>query len=124
MTINPDTLPALSGKKVTLTSTGGEATEGLLEAATPLAVIFKAKGKSNPTLIEVGDIDTIELLAEKPTVIKQSALKDVDAGSVRRHLLDRHGLPLSVVNEMTDDEAIEAHDQIDHSDLGHRHDEA
>ncbi len=45
----------------------------------------------------------------------------VTGGRVRRHLLDYHGASLEVVNNLTEVDAENEHNSIDHSDLGHNH---
>lgn len=112
-------------KRVNLTKVGDgqEAVEGKVEMGNALAVLFKPKGKSQPELIEAGDIANIELVAEKSKAFTAKKLKAVDLGGVRAHLLERHGVTLEWANSVTEEQAAEYHGSLDHAALllGHVH---
>ena len=53
--------------------------------------------------------------------IRDSRLNIVELGTVKRHLVDRHGYALADINAMAPEQALEFHDSIDHSPLSHFH---
>ena len=114
-------------RKVVLTvndpeAEGGVATvEGKAVNANALGILLKPKGKSSFVLYEVDDIQSVDTAPDKPKGLKAKTLKLVEAGNVRQHLVDRHGYRLSEINAMSDEDALEFHEQLDHSDLGHFH---
>lgn len=125
MTVNAKDLEQYSGKNVILTVIGddGNAKElpGKVEGASEVGLAFKEKGKRDVILVEPHQIEDI---AEAPTEAKkvtQKKLKPVEEKSVRQHLADRHGYKRSDLNGMSDAEAAKFHDELDHTDLGHKH---
>lgn len=122
MTIN---LPQYAGRKVLLTTKaeGGDAetVEGTAEVANEKGLIFRPKGRSRSSLVEAADIVSVEFAPTTSKTLEASRVLPVQPGRVRQHLLDRHGWSLTAVNGLSEDEAIERHNKIDHSDLGHRH---
>jgi hypothetical protein len=127
MTVNPNTLSDFNGKNVILTIAGpdgGDAVEvhGKVEGGSPVGLAFKEKGKREVKLVEPGDI--IEI-AEAPTEAKkvsQKKLKPLDKPEqARQHLADRHGYNRSDLNKMSDADAFKFHEELDHSNLGHKH---
>jgi hypothetical protein len=125
MTVKAEDLQQLLNKRVTLHTLNddGSATEreGKVEAASAAGIAFKEKGKSSVDLYEIHQIYEIDALPEAPKKIRQKKLKPIEEGQVRQHLVDRHGMPVSKANELTEAQATELHDRIDHKDLGHRH---
>lgn len=103
---------------------GAEELEGTLEAVAGEMVMFKQKGKTSPTLIETSKIDNIDHAPEKAKNLTARKLKPIDFGQARAHLLDRHGMTLAQVNEMSEKDALALHEQIDHDGLGHVHEAA
>lgn len=97
--------------------------EGTLRSVTDLAILLKLKGRTNSELIEVDEIEDIQFAPEKAKELKAKTLTPVKFGSVRQHLLDRHGYTLEQVNAMTEEDAFELHRSIDHKaqELGHVH---
>lgn len=95
--------------------------EGKIEAASSAGVAFKEKGSSDLTLLTVAQIEELAYAPEKPKPVSQKKLKPIEAGSFRQHLADRHGISRKWCTEASDEQAKEYHDQIDHSDLGHKH---
>lgn len=99
--------------------------EGVVSAASEVGVAFKPKGKSGLDLIESDRIESAEALPEKPKVIKAKKLAPVTLDNVRQHLADKHSLNLEWLNSVSNEEAKNWHDGIDHkaegSTLGHYH---
>lgn len=87
------------------------------------AVLIKIRGSVLLKLVEIAGInfDTFEVIAEKPKPLTQKTLPPVTLSSARFHLLDRHGLALSLVNAITDEDALAKHADINHWDSGHVH---
>src|SRR5690606_26126399 len=116
---------AFSGKQVILHKLLEDNTvaevEGKIEAASEFGIAFREKGKRDADLVELKDIEEITEVPSKPKKLAQKKLKLVAAANVRQHLLARHALGRKEINEMTDEEGEAAHNQIDHSNLGHRH---
>lgn len=99
--------------------------EGLAQAANALGVLIKPKGKTNVELIELHDIEEISFAPEKNKILKPKSLRPVTYGQAKSHLLERHGYTLTEANALTEEEALETHDKIDHveDDLGHIHED-
>jgi hypothetical protein len=102
--------------------------EGIVEAASPVGIAFRAKGKSQLQLLNPGDIVRHEVLPEKPKTLKQKVMKPIETNKVRQHLADHHGINLPWLNSVSNEEAESFHNDIDHSNgehgpLGHRHEE-
>lgn len=97
--------------------------EGVVDLVNLPAIVIKPKGSTMVKLITIDqiDTDTIEIIPEKPRVIKAKRHDGVGRTNVRNHLLDRHGWGLAAVNNLTDEDAQEIHDKFDHSDYGHFH---
>lgn len=98
-----------------------EKLEGKIEVASEAGVGFKPKGRREMDLLEVEDIVGIEEAPVTEAKLKQVGLKPIELGRVKKHLIDRHGAPLSQVNALTAEQAEELHNKIDHTDLGHHH---
>lgn len=86
-------------------------------------LMVRQKGRTMGFLLEVADVVEIETDEDDVKPIKQKKLKAVDTNTVRQHLADRHGYELTHVNSLTDEQAEEEHDAIDHGNLGHTHQE-
>lgn len=125
MAVNAEELAQFLNKKVIFHTINADGSvterEGKVEAASAFGVFFKEKGKSSGDLYEPKDIEEIMLVPEAPKKIRQKKMKLVEEGQVRQHLVDRHGMPVSKANELTEEQAVELHNRIDHTDLGHRH---
>ena len=125
MTVATQDLASYEGKSIILTvaNDDGSAREvtGKVEAASEAGMAFREKGKRDVELVMPNEIVEIALAPEKPKKINQKKLKPISDERMRQHLADRHGFTLEEVNGMTDSEAVELHDNIDHSNLGHRH---
>lgn len=125
MSVDPKTLTDFKGKKVILHKKQDDGTieelEGKVEEASPIGVAFKTKGKSGLDLLSPDQIEELSLAPTSPKKLRQKKLGLATADTVRSHLVDRHGMPLSKANEATDEQALDLHSRIDHSDLGHKH---
>lgn len=125
MTVDPKTLEEFSGKQVILTviqeDGSAKELEGKVEDASEVGMAFKEKGKRDVDLVLPEQIEEIVLAPSKPKTLSQKKLKEITEANARQHLLDRHGYERSVVNGMTDEQGLDEHNDIDHSDLGHRH---
>ena len=84
-------------------------------------IMIRQRGKMMSFLVEYKDIVELEADDEPGKPIRQKTLKPVDSQNARQHLADRHGYELAHINAMTDEQAEEEHDAIDHSPLGHTH---
>jgi hypothetical protein len=122
----------LEGKTVVFTVKNADETEtvveGIVEAASLAGIAFRQKGKSQLQLLEVGDVIRHEIVPEKPKVLKQRVLKPVELTKVRQHLADAHGINLNWLNSVSNEDAAEYHNSLNHNDpetgpLGHRHEE-
>jgi hypothetical protein len=97
--------------------------EGTVQAGNQLGILIKPKGKVSFDLIPIGEIEEIVLAAEGAKKFKRSKLQLVKVGQARRHLLERHGVQLTWVNTVTEEQAHEYHQSLNHEDLdlGHIH---
>jgi len=123
----PD-LSTLTGKRVTLTYTpkgedGPLTLEGRVEIGSEIGLMFKEKGKSNVTIVEADSIVSVEELAPKEPNVSTKTLQPIPLGRVRQHLADRHGWTKADANALTEAQAAEQHDALDHGVLAHKHEE-
>lgn len=97
--------------------------EGSLEAANALGVMLKPKGQVKADIIDLSEVEEIRLAPEKAKALKAKPLKIIELGQAKSHLLERHGLTLKEVNGLSEEDAFEFHESIDHveRDLGHVH---
>jgi hypothetical protein len=97
--------------------------EGLVDTVSAVALLIKPKGRTNLVIVEVGEIEEITLAPQKEKPLKSKRLAPVKFGNARQHLLSGHAETLENVNSMTEEEAWNHHDKIDHveDDLGHWH---
>lgn len=95
--------------------------EGKIEAASEAGLAFKEKGKSSLDLYEPQQIEEISAAPERPKPVTQKKVKPIELGQARQHLVDRHGVALSWAKEADEQAAFEYHEQLDHTDLGHKH---
>ena len=121
-TIEDIDLTDYNEKRVEITTTeNDEPTIGTVASAMPQAIAFKEKGKSSLVLINKDDIASIRIAQEAEAEMKARRLNIVELGTVKRHLVDRHGYALADINAMAPEQALEFHDSIDHSPLSHFH---
>lgn len=125
-------LSQYTGKKVIVTQNLAEPdkdgataieVEGTVQVGNASGVLIKPKGKATFDLIEAASIEEIRLAPEKDKAFKASKLKLVTVGQARRHLLERHGVTLKWANSVTEEQALEYHNSLNHEelDLGHVH---
>lgn len=84
------------------------------------SLIIKVRGNSRT--VDWSSVSRMELAyvgRQRSILVRYFA--DGETTSIRQHLADRHGKPVSVLNHITEDSARDVHDNIDHTDLGHRH---
>jgi hypothetical protein len=128
MSVDPKDLAQYQGAKVVVVvrkADHNEEVEGTVETVSALAILVKPKGRTNMEIVEVGEIEEISFAPEKAKELKTKRLANLKFGQARQHLLDRHGETVSTINEMTEEQAWEVHNGIDHieEDLGHWHGE-
>lgn len=130
MSVSAEELEQYNGKRVVVTKNLKEPNEkgelaveieGTVEAANALGLMVKPKGRVNLELIELADIEAVAFAPEKLTPIKQKVLKLVTHGEARKHLAERHGIDLEWINANSEAAALEYHNSLDHTNLGHRH---
>jgi hypothetical protein len=125
MSVNIEELKELDGKKAVIHVIQADDSlkqiEGKIEAVGPQGIAFKIKGQGSVDLFEIEKIEEVQAVNEGPKKIKAKKLAPIEAGKVRAHLVDRHGMPVSKANSMDEKAAEELHNRIDHSDLGHFH---
>jgi len=121
-----ENLKQYAGKKVVVVRKAADGSleeiEGTAQTANDLAIVLKPKGKTVNELIEAGDIEEVRYVAEKLKELKSKSLKEVVHGDARGHLAERHGIALSILAKLTEENALANHSDLDHSDLGHNHD--
>jgi hypothetical protein len=123
--VDPNTLASFTGKNVLLTVKDGDEAKqipGKVEGGSPVGLAFKEKGKREVKLVEPGDIEEI---VEAPIELKKVTQKKVaileKPEQARQHLADRHGYTRTDLNKLSDADAFKFHNELDHSDLGHKH---
>lgn len=102
----------------------GQLTEitATIKVATVAGVGYKEKGKSGIELLANADpIEEIDYAPVKQKSVSQKKLQPIEFGQARQHLVDRHGVTLSWAKDADEKAALEYHNGLDHSDLGHRH---
>lgn len=97
--------------------------EGTVQSGNELGLVIKPKGKTNFDIIQASDIEEVRLVESAQKSLTRRTLKPVKLEQARNHLLERHAYTLAQVNKMSDQQALDAHEGIDHeaSDLGHVH---
>lgn len=112
----------LVDKKAFLSERGVEEPyEVTVMRASAMGILVKPKGSSTPKLVLADDVIDVEEIASTPSTLRQRALDPIAVGKARRHLLDYHGISLSQINEITEDQAVAQHEKLPHSDAGHHH---
>lgn len=121
-------LTQYSGKKILVTrkiegKVDAEEVEGKAEVANATGILLKPKGQIKLEIISIEDIIEVKFVQVEQKPLSRKVLKVIEFGQAQVHLLDRHGLTLTAVNKMTEKEAFEGHQSIDHeaADLGHTH---
>lgn len=97
--------------------------EGTVISINDQAVLIKPKGKTQADLVESSEIVEIRHAPKKEEKVKVRTLKVVKFGEGKQHLAERHGLSVKGLDSRTEKEAFDYHAGLDHSDLGHKHED-
>ncbi|ADD80853.1 gp067 [Rhodococcus phage ReqiDocB7] len=102
----------------------GEAKEYQVVEANGGMYILREKGKSATELVTSDRIADWKAPERKPAKLRAKRLNPVTAENVKRHLLDNHAYRVADINELSSEDALDLHNEIDHEglDLGHFHD--
>ncbi len=128
MTIEVAEIENLVGKNVILVAHEEGGTESveyrgtLVTFNSAIGLLFKERGKSRQDIFILNQIDDIREDDFTILPVKSATMKPIAVGSHRAHLAKNHGMNLSEINAMTEDDAKAYHDTVDHADLGHNHD--
>jgi len=102
-----------------------EEVEGLVEVVAPdgTALVIKPRGSTMNMMLEASEIepDSITVVVEKPVPLASKPMAPVTLTNARRHLLDRHGWTMLIINETTDQDALRIHNELTHNLMGHNH---
>lgn len=127
MTVSSVDLGTLDGQRIRVKARDGDAAEfeweGTVIAASPIAILVKPRGAMLAELIQAESIIELDVLANPNAKLILRRLRILKPHEVRQHLIDRHGMNFEVVESMNDIEAFEYHNSIDHSGLGHMHED-
>lgn len=98
-------------------------TEGKADVANATGLLLKPKGKSGLLLLSLSQIDEISYAPQKEKKITVKKVKVIGFGGARQHLADRHGYSVSDLDSVSEERALEIHNDIDHEANGvaHRH---
>ena len=90
--------------------------DGKLKAAHEKGIMIRPKGRIDPEMAKMEDIEDIQLYDERPKPIEPKRMTHIMFGSIRQHLADRHGLSLLELNDkdFTENSAYDAH-EADHA---------
>lgn len=104
---------------------GGDEVEtlpGRVIDANDLGVIFKRRSQRGQDLFDLDQVRGVrETVTARLRMVSQKSLRPATVATVKRHLADYHGFPISTLNTMSEEEALRRHEEIDHEDLGHNH---
>lgn len=109
---------------IELADHAGETKEYKVEESANGLVLLRQKGKSASALKKLEDVISFTPPAPKPPApIKARRVNPVEPDAVKRHLVDSHGYGCNQINPISDEQAVELHEGIDHKglDLGHFH---
>jgi len=129
MTVATEQMEQYEGQKVIVTvlpnaekeETENQTYEGKAEVANGTGMLLKAKGRSGLHLLALDQIVNVEFAPEKPKKIAVKTVKKVKFGNVRQHLADRHGYTVADLDEVTEENALDAHTNLDHAAEGLAH---
>lgn len=82
---------------------------------------FAIRTQFKTWIIPLGELLEIERLEGRRRALTVRYLRVFEASEVRQHLLDRHGLAHDLLTNIDQEVAMELHNRMDHSHLGHRH---
>lgn len=89
-------------------------------ATSPAGIVIQTKQRSE--IIKIADIIDLDIVPKTRRLLVRY-VGELEEIAVRQHLLDRHGVPFALVKNMEAKIAAAMHDKIDHSQLGHRHED-
>ena len=99
-----------------------ETMQGRVIEGNEIGLIFKRRSQRTQDLVEASDVLGIEVVeTARLQAIGQKHLRPITTTSIRRHLVDFHGMPRADVEALSLEEAMEMHSKIDHGPLGHDH---
>lgn len=84
--------------------------------------LFKPRSQRTTHMLETDKVTDVELAASvtlRP--VGQKSLRPLNVQNARRHLADFHAWALGTLNQMSDEVALQEHEALDHTDLGHNH---
>lgn len=86
--------------------------DGQLKAVHERGIMIRPKGRIQPEMATMDDLEEIQLYDEKPKPIQQKRMAHVMFGSIRQHLADRHGWALEELNgaDFTEARAYDVHE--------------
>lgn len=97
-------------------------TEGKLHAVIDgSSILIRLKGTQKPDILQWTELELIEEIKVRPKQLKGRTCKVATLYDVREHLVERHGVKISWINQVDNTKAQAMHDNIDHRDLGHLH---
>lgn len=127
MTVAAETMDQYQGQKVIarVTPENGEgdveSLEGKAEVANESGLLLKVKGRSGLQLIALDRVEALEFAPETPKKIATKTVKVIGYGKVRQHLADRHGWTVSDLEEVSEEDALNTHQGLDHKVEGIAH---
>jgi hypothetical protein len=127
MSVSTVDLGTLDGQRVRVKARDGDAAEfeweGTVIAASPIAILVKPRGAMLAELVQAENIIDLEVLANPNAKLILRKIRILKPHEVRQHLVDRHGESWDNVERMNDIAAFEFHNSLDHSNLGHIHED-
>lgn len=97
--------------------------EGVVIAASPMAILLKPRGAMIAEMIEAANIRHIEIVQNPNAKLIIRKLRVLKPHEVRQHLIDRHGFLVANVEALGDIQAYEGHRAMAHSNMGHVHED-
>lgn len=99
-----------------------ETMQGRVIEGNEIGLIFKRRSQRTQDLVEAADVLRIEVVdTARLQAIGQKHLRPITPTSIRRHLVDFHGMFRADVEALSLEEAMKMHAKIDHEPLGHDH---
>lgn len=123
--IDPNRILDLTDKRVVVQvkddmGDGVREIEGKVLASDRTGLVIQTR--SGTSIINTSEIEDIEVIVPnmQRRLIKRW-IQEIEPGSVRQHLVDRHGMPFDLINALPDGNAVQVHNQLPHGNLGHDH---
>lgn len=95
---------------------------GKILAAGPTGLVVQTKTGSQIIKAE-HLLDVEEIVRATSRRLTRRWIREAALTDSRQHLVDRHGMPMSIAQLLTDAEALEMHEKANHEDKGHSHGE-